>query len=155
MELNSNRKTILLTSFVLGIYTLLIVPIYSMFMNQHICEPSPFSCVNGVKFFGGESPLLIIVSLLIVPALTVHSGTKSIIVISIVNILLFLLDWSGMRYPPFLLPLSFKRTPSCYLFRDNCLDHNFFHLSHIPFYLVMIFFSYRAYRSIERSEQGL
>ncbi len=49
--------------------------------------------------------------------------------------------------------LSFEKTAGCTLTGGNCLDHNLFHLSHVPFYLVMIVFGYRAHRSKGMSQR--
>lgn len=149
MTLDSNRKIVLITSLVLGISSLILSPTYSIFINQSTCELSPFSCVSGVKFIGGEATYSVPGSLILVPLLLLRGGRKTILLVLLLSIFSLLGTWWGMGFAPLVRTLSLARTPECYLFGGNCLDHNLFHLSHIPFYLIMVIFSYRAYVSMK------
>lgn len=146
MAVDFNRRAILLTSLALGIYTLLIVPVYSLFINPRVCEVSPFTCLSGVKFLGGESPLILIFSLVTIPLLATKGRRNGALAVLVLNLIFVTTEWRSVGLPPLVQALSFARPMRCYLFGGNCLDHNLFHLSHIPFYLVMAFYSYRAYR---------
>lgn len=147
MALDANRKIVLLTSLVLGTSTLIITPVYSIFINQSTCKLSSFSCVSGVKFIGGEATYSVPGSLVLIPLLLLRGGRKAILIALALSIFSLPSTWWGMGFPPFIRTLSLARTPECYIFGGDCLDHNLYHLSHIPFYVIMSIFSYRAYVS--------
>lgn len=132
---------------------MLITPIYSVFINPSICSLSPSTCVNGVKIAGGEAPLVFFASLVVIPLLVWKGGRGMNLAVFGLTAALAFFDLLGLGADGFVYGFSFGRSPVCYLFAGNCLDHNFFHLSQIPFYAAIAFLSYRENRML-RPEQA-
>ncbi len=128
------RTVLLAASITLGLYSLLSIPIYWLVRFHR------FSILRG------ETSLLVLAFLVVVPLLLRFERRAALSVVLVLNVLLLLLDWSDIGFAPFGSPRSFSRPSWCSIVRGNCLDHNLFHLSHVPFYLVMVAVSLLALR---------
>ena len=149
IRLDALQKSILALSVALGIYTLIITPLYSIFINPSICSLSPSTCVNGVKITGGEAPFVFFPALVVIPLLIRKGGKEMNLVVLGLTGLLALFDLSGFSRAAFSQGLSFAQSPGCYLFAGNCLDHNLFHLSQFPFYAAILLFGYMEHRKLK------
>lgn len=156
--LDSDRKRVFVTSLGFGIYTLLIVPIYFSLPIYRIIDPLSSEILaehttrfGGIILFGGESTLLVLFFLVIIPLLILQGSRWAILATVVINGFFIPVEPIGilfLSFPPipgFPTPY-FERIEGCTLISCG-LDHTLFHLSHLPFYAVMIFFSLRAYRS--------
>lgn len=144
MALDRDRRVLLATSIAYGLYPLILTPVYSIFVNPEICQLSPATCVDGVKFAGGEALLLVPIGLLVFPLMIMRGGSWGIVSVFVVSLLLGI--FGSFEYVAGLL-LGFKslaRMQGCYLYRGNCLDHNIFHASQFPFLLILLVFSLRT-----------
>lgn len=155
MQLDGLQRSILALSFALGVYTLVVTPLYSIFINPSICNLSPSTCVNGVKITGGEAPFVFFPALVVIPLL-IRKGGKgmNLGVIGLAG-LLALFDLAGFSRGAFVQGISFASSPGCYLFAGNCIDHNLFHLSQLPFYAAILILGYVEHQKLKDRGRGL
>jgi hypothetical protein len=173
VRFRSARKRVLWTSLALGIFVLLAVPTHSVF----IADPGaltderyvfaacrwPFPLVPESacpQVLAGESPLMVLYALVIVPLLLVRGGAKTMRTIAVLSLVFALVQIAAPFYMalpspffppelnPDLLPSAFQSDPAtCGLVLCG-LDHSLFHFAQAPFLLALAFFSYRAYRAV-------
>ena len=139
----SGRNTILLISLFLGVYSLLIVPVYFALPIYNILDLQHFKRAADPIYFGevilfaGESPILVLTFLFVVPFLVLQSSKIAVLAIVTINILFITLELYATLFPG---PPFFERVEGCTLITCG-MDHTLFHLSHLPFNVSMIFFS--------------
>jgi hypothetical protein len=172
-RLRSARKRVLLTSLALGIFVVLAVPTHSVF----IADPGaltderyvfaacnwPFPLVPESvcpQALAGESPFMVLYTLVIVPLLLIRGGAKTMRTIAVLSLVFTLVQLAAAFYTvlpsaffppelnPDLLPSAFERDPAtCGLVLCGS-DHSLFHFAQVPFLLALALFSYRAYRAV-------
>jgi hypothetical protein len=149
--LDHERRVATLASIALGSYCLFALPVYYLIFT------------DTVKIFGGESPICLLLSLVLVPLL-IRDGTSGALLAAtlmsalaaLVQVLaaFFALEVPGVGLTTVFseagrsVPL-FQRVEDCTLVMCG-LDHVLFHFSQIPFLAVIGIFGYRAYRSAPR-----
>ncbi len=169
----AHRRALVIT-LALGIFVLLIVPTYNAFVadtrvltdEQYItpaCRwPLPFSVIPEPvcpRIFAGESPLMVLYSLVVVPLLLLRGGARMMLTITVLSLVLALVQVFGAFFATFPSALNPTFYPSPLQREFGCglvlcgLDHTLFHFSQMLLLLAMAFFAHRAYRAI-RGEQG-
>jgi len=176
IRFRSARTKVLWISLVLGAFVLLAVPLHS----ASVADPGAladeryvFAACNWPfplapepvcpRVFAGESPGMVLYTLVIVPLLLVRGGTRTMLTIAILSLTFALVQIASPFYTalpsaffppelnPGLLPSAFERDPAtCGLVLCG-LDHSLFHFAQVPFLLALAFFSYRAYREMRRT----
>jgi hypothetical protein len=149
--LESDRRVATLASMALGAYCLLVVPIYYLIFTGR------------VTILGGESPLCVLLGLIVIPLLVRNGGTRALIAVTYISVFFLLMQvlaaFLALELPGVGLttvfseaggsvPL-FERVERCTLIMCG-LDHVLFHFSQIPFLVVLTIFGYRAYRIASR-----
>jgi hypothetical protein len=179
IRFRSAHKRALLTSLALGIFVLIAVPLHSAFVADPralVDERYVFAACNWPfplgpgsacpRVFAGESPFMVLYTLVIVPFLLIRGGAKTILTIAVLSLVFALVQIASPFYAelpsavfppelnPDLLPSAFQSDPAtCGLVLCG-LDHSLFHFSQVPFLLALEFFSYQAYRALTRGARA-
>lgn len=147
-ELDPDRRVATLASMALGVYCLLVVPVYHLIFTDE------------VVILGGESPLCLLLGLILIPLLIRTGSSRTLLAATLVSVFFLLMQvlaaFLALELPGVGLttvfseaersvPL-FERVEGCTLIMCG-LDHVLFHFSQIPFLAVMGVFSYRAYKT--------
>lgn len=158
IEFRSARKKVLLTTFALGIFALLVVSIHSTFID----DPGVLTNENYVwaacrlgnpipepvcpRIFAAESPFTVLYALVTVPLLLSRCGARTMLAVAILSLTFALLQGviadhpllPASPFPPDLLPPPFERAPAtCGLVMCG-LDHTLFHFAQMPLLLPLV-----------------
>jgi len=79
---------LLVTTLSLGIYLIVVFPIYSVYVNLQVCQLPPFSCVDGVKFTGGEAQYAAPASMLVFPLLILRGGRWEMLLLFVASMII-------------------------------------------------------------------
>lgn len=150
--LDFDRRMAALASVALGVYCLLVVPVYYVIFT------------DTVKLVGGESPGCVLWALVVAPLLIRNGGVMALLTATLISAFVVLVQvlaaFLALELPGVGLttvfseagssvPL-FQRVEGCTLIMCG-LDHVLFHFSQIPFLAVMTTFGYRAYQAARRA----
>lgn len=146
--LDPDRRVATLASMALGVFCLLVVPVYYLIFTDEI------------RILGGESPFCVLLSLALIPLLIRAGTAKALRAVTLISVFVILVQvlaaFLALELPGAGLTTVFSEAGSSVpLFRrvEGCtlimcgLDHVLFHFSQVPFLAVMAIFSRRAYRT--------
>jgi hypothetical protein len=146
--LDPDRRVATLASMALGVYCLLVVPVYYLIFTDE------------VAVLGGESPGCLLLALIVMPLLIRDGHARALRAAALISLLLLLIQvlaaFLALELPEVGLTTTFseagrsvplfQRVKGCTLIMCG-LDHVLFHFSQIPFLAIMALFSHRAYRT--------
>ena len=155
-------------SLALGAFVVSVVPLYSAFVadprlltdEQYVIPacglalPSPLIPEPVCPYlFAGESPLMALYALIVVPLLLLAGGPRTFLAVAVLSLALALVQIVGVffatfpsAFDPGFYPSPFQREAGCGLVLCG-LDHTLFHFIQMLLLLAMALFAYRAHRT--------